>query len=91
VASIDVAPAGESIYRVTVTDQHSRTVHDVTVTVADVERYAPGCTPERLLVASFEFLLRREPKEAIMSRFPLPVIERYFPDYRDRIREALEQ
>jgi hypothetical protein len=50
-----------------------------------VARYAPGATPERLLEASFEFLLEREPKEAILPRFELPIIERYFPEYASTI------
>ncbi len=51
------------------------------MTAEDVARYAPGATPERLLEVSFEFLLEREPASAILSRFALPVIERYFPEY----------
>jgi hypothetical protein len=31
--------------------------------------------------ASFWFLLEREPKESILRRFDLAVIEQYFPDY----------
>lgn len=57
------------------------TSHEVTVTPEDIARYAPGSTPERLLQASFEFLLEREPASSILSRFALPVIERYFPEY----------
>jgi hypothetical protein len=69
------------VYRVVVTQGRAETKHEVTVTSEDVERYAPGATPERLLEASFEFLLEREPASAILSRFALPVIERYFPEY----------
>ena len=88
-ATISVVRAGESVYRVTVEEQGSRSVHDVTATADDVERYAPGVAPERVVEASFEFLLEREPKEAILSQFALPVIERYFPEYPHRIREKL--
>jgi hypothetical protein len=88
-AEISVQHTRESSYRVTVEEPGGRTVHDVTVTTADVERYAPGATPERLLQASFEFLLEREPKESILSRFALPVIERYFPEYPRTIRDKL--
>lgn len=80
-ATITVVHAAGQTYRVTVEEGNSRTTHDVTVTPQHVARYAPGATPERLLEASFEFLLEREPKEAILSRFDLPVIERYFPEY----------
>ena len=81
VAQISVESSGGSVYRVAVTQGRSKTTHDVTVTPEDVARYAPGTTPERLLEASFEFLLEREAASSILSRFALPVIERYFPEY----------
>jgi len=80
-AQIAVAHEGGSRYIVTVGDGGSTTSHEVTVWPSDVARYAPGATPEALLHASFEFLLAREPKESILRRFELPVIERYFPEY----------
>ena len=86
---ISVTAAGASRYQVTVEEGGTRTAHEVTVTADDVARYAPGDTAERLVTASFEFLLEREPKEAILSRFSLPTIERYFPDYPQKIRELL--
>ena len=86
---IVIEAAGGDTYRVTVEEGASRTVHDVTVTPADITRYAPGREAEPLLRASFEFLLEREPKEAILRRFDLPVIERYFPEYPRTIRERL--
>jgi hypothetical protein len=88
-ATITVERSSESVYRVTVDEGGSRTVHDVTATPADLERYAPGVGAERLVKASFEFLLKREPKESILTRFGLPVIERYFPEYPRRIAEKL--
>jgi hypothetical protein len=90
---ITVESAGGSVYRVTVRGgegpdvAQTETRHDVTVTPEDVIRYAPGSTPERLLEASFEFLLEREPATSILSRFALPVIERYFPEYPKVIRQ----
>ena len=80
-AQVTVERAGDTVYVVTVQDGKNRTRHEVTVTPADIARYAPGATPERLLEASFEFLLEREPASSILSRFALPVIERYFSDY----------
>jgi hypothetical protein len=35
---------------------------------------------------SFDFLLAREPAEAILRRFDLMVIARYFPDFERSIR-----
>lgn len=87
--TIAIAGAGEGRFRVTVNEGATRTVHDVGVTPEDIARYAPGSTAGRLLRASFEFLLEREPKEAILPRFDLPTIERYFPEYSRAIRERL--
>ena len=78
---VSVESSGGSFYRVVVTQGRGTTTHEVTVTPEDVARYAAGSTPERLLEASFEFLLEREPASSILSRFALPVIERYFPEY----------
>lgn len=88
-ATITAVHLTGSTYRIIVEEDGSRTTHEVTVTPQHLERYAPGATPERLLEASFTFLLEREPKEAILSRFDLPVIERYFPEYPRTIRGLL--
>jgi hypothetical protein len=45
--------------------------------------------PEELVRRSFEFLLEREPKESILSRFDLSVINRYFPEYEREIKRSL--
>ena len=37
----------------------------------------------------FEFLLARESNTSILSRFDLPVISRYFPEYESKIRGML--
>jgi hypothetical protein len=84
-ATISITHQGGSTYNVTVEERGTVSSHEVTVWPSDIERYAPGATPEQLLQASFEFLLEREPKEAILKRFELPVIERYFPEYRSTI------
>jgi hypothetical protein len=88
-AQISVDSSGGSVYRVVVAQGRNTTTHEVTVTAEDVARYAPGSTPERLLEASFEFLLEREPASSILSRFALPVIERYFPEYPRVIRQMV--
>jgi hypothetical protein len=82
VTTIAVVHEGGALYRVTVTDPDgSSTMHAVTVWPSDLDRYAPEAEPEELIEASFRFLLEREPKESILARFELPVIERYFPEY----------
>jgi len=81
--SIDVSHESGTTFRVVVTDDNGSSSHMVTVMPSDVERYAPGSSPEELLEAAFAFLLAREPKEAILARFELPVIEQYFPEFVD--------
>ena len=78
---IDISQESGCVFRVVVSDDRGTTTHLVTVMPSDVERYAPGSSPEALLQAAFEFLLAREPKEAILGRFELPLIERYFPEF----------
>ncbi len=63
--------------------------HEVTVDRRTLDDLAPGATPEALVEASFRFLLEREPPDAILRRFELPVIARYFADYPDEIRRRM--
>ena len=61
-----------------------RTRHAVTVRRADLERWAAGTQREdveKLVSQSFDFLLAREPPNAILATFDLSVIRRYFPEY----------
>ena len=81
---ITVKPLGEHTFQVTVADT-TTTIHEVTVAPGYADRLAPGHAPEELVRASFGFLLAREPNTAILSRFDLPVIARYFPEYEHEI------
>jgi hypothetical protein len=75
---------------VTVGTDAAATRHTVLVSRADLARLAPGHPDAVPLVrASFAFLLEREPRESILGRFELPVIERYFPGYEAEIRRRL--
>jgi hypothetical protein len=88
-AEIRVTRAGEGRFRVEVQDGSSRTLHEVGARDEDLRRYGGEVAPERLLAESFRFLLEREPKESILRRFDLSVIERYFPEYPLEIRKRL--
>jgi len=46
-------------------------------------------TKEELIERSFEFLLEREPKESILSKFDLRIIKNYFPEYERKIKESI--
>lgn len=48
----------------------------------------PSESKEELIRRSFEFLLRREPKESILGSFHLSKIAVYFPEYEQDIREG---
>jgi hypothetical protein len=80
----------KSEFRVRVTESGSETSHDVTVSPKDYTRLTIGKVgAEELVRRSFEFLLEREPKESILTRFDLSVISRYFPEYESEIRRRL--
>jgi hypothetical protein len=84
-----VTSLGSDLYRVEVREGDSSSVHDVTVTPADIASFGRGRPAQDLLEESFRFLLEREPKEAILPRFALPVIARYFSDYPAEINRRL--
>jgi hypothetical protein len=64
--------------------------HEVRISPAELARFDPGAsTPDRLVTASFAFLLEREPASAILRSFDLSVIERFFPDYPREIARTL--
>jgi hypothetical protein len=89
---VECSPAADGwTCRVTVGRDAGQTVHEVTVSAADLDRFAPAAAePDALVEASFRFMLEREPREAILRRFELPVIERYFPEYPAEIRRRLD-
>jgi hypothetical protein len=80
-AEITVGVADGDEYEVTITERGSSTSHRVTADAETLERLAVGRSPSGVIEASFRFLLDREPKEAILRTFDLPIIGRYFPDY----------
>jgi hypothetical protein len=86
-AQIKVQKIDHSRFRVRITESGTETTHDVTVTPNDYTRLTNGkVEPEELVRRSFEFLLEREPKESILTRFDLSLIGRYFPEYEREIR-----
>jgi hypothetical protein len=87
-ADIKVEPIDEGAYRVTVEESGFSSTHEVTVPEEQAARY-PDLATEQLIEASFRFLLDREPKESIMSRFDIGVIPRYFPEYESRLGDYL--
>lgn len=73
-------------FDVTIRESGSETRHHVSMSEADHRRLAGGaCSPEHCIEAAFRFLLDREPKEAILSRFDVGVISRYFPEFEAKL------
>ena len=90
---IDVRRTGEGDpleFEVVVRDGKGETRHHVTMAQEICERWTAGKdTPERCLEAAFRFLLDREPKESILSRFDVTVISRYFPEFERELPRYL--
>lgn len=87
---IEIEAIDNNTFRVTV-DATTKTTHIVTVDPAYHAKLSAGkADVETLLRKSFEFLLQRESNTSILSRFDLPVISRYFPDYEQTIKRMLE-
>lgn len=78
---IVLTPQGPRAFDVTI-DGASR--HRVTVP----DRFGDDDL-ERVVRASFEFLLEREPASSILREFSLDVIGRYFPEYEDELPRRL--
>jgi hypothetical protein len=77
-------------FLVTVRETDSQTEHRVNLAHRDYERLARQRVPAEALVHNaFEFLLEREPKEAILGQFDLGVVSRYFPDFEAEISKRL--
>jgi hypothetical protein len=80
VNQITVTPAGDPhAFAVVVSGTAGETRHIVTVPPAEAE--AAGAAPADLVEAAFEFLLEREPADAILREFEIGVIRRYFAGF----------
>ena len=75
-------------FMVTVEEGGSKREYAVTLDGEYYQRLTRGkITEEELIKKSFRFLLERESKESILSRFNLKVIKRYFPEYEEEIKK----
>jgi hypothetical protein len=74
-----------------IVEGNTTTTHRVTVTHSYYQKLTNNrVTPEMLVETSFKFLLERESNTSILSRFDLPIIERYFPEYEETIKTMLK-
>jgi hypothetical protein len=87
---IEVETVSEGTFHVRVSDGNTETSHTVTLRRADYERISgKKVEPAELVKMAFQFLLENEPKESILSRFDLPVIGRYFPNFEAEMKRRL--
>jgi len=90
---IEVEQLGEGepmSFQVTVREGSGETHHRVTMSQADYMRLTAGkVAAEKCIETAFAFLLKREPKESILSHFDITVILRYFPDFGQRVGSYL--
>lgn len=83
---ITVDKKDENTFQVKVDEGGSQSEHTVTLEDRYYKKLTGGVIArEDLIKKSFEFLLEREPKESIMSKFDLNVISRFFPEYESYI------
>lgn len=87
---IEVKKINEQEYMVTIKEENNSSEHLVTLD----DEYYRELTDEKiskdtLIKRSFEFLLKREPKESILSKFDLRIINNYFPEYENEIKNNL--
>lgn len=79
-AEVKVEKTGVREFKVEVEEAASKTTHAVTLDKDFAAKF--DINPEEVVKRSFEFLLKREPKESILSSFSIPdTINRYFPDF----------
>lgn len=86
-----VSRQADGNYMVKVRAGKISTSHIVSVPAGLAESIgAEGASEEQLVRASFNFLLEREPVSAILPKFGLEVISRYFPEYARELPLLLE-
>jgi hypothetical protein len=86
------APQPKLEFAVEVRDGRGSSRHTVTLDPALFARLAAATnetSAETFVHAVFEFLLEREAKESIMTRFDVSVVSRYFPEFESAIATYL--
>jgi hypothetical protein len=79
-------------FDVTIRESGTETRHRVVMSAADHRRLTGGsCRPDQCIEAAVRFLLDREPKEAILRRFDITLISRYFPEFETQLPAYINQ
>jgi len=87
---IEVKKKGQEEFRVKVEEKGSSKEYAVTLEDSYHQDVSRGkVAKEELIEKSFEFPLKRESKESILSKFNLKIIKGYFPEFEEEIRRAI--
>ena len=73
-------------FRVTVEDSNT-SIHKVTLNTEFYQSLNTKTSQPEIIRKSFEFLLKREPKESILSEFDLRLISKYFPEFEEKVKQ----
>jgi len=88
---IEVKRKSDREFMVTVEERGTKTKHTVELDDGYYQDLTQGkITKEELIKKSFAFLLEREPKESILSRFNLKLINHYFPEFEGKVKITRE-
>ncbi len=78
-------------FDVEIREPDGTTRHEVTLEEAYYERLTTkACSESSFIEAAFQFLLDREPKEAILTSFDVSIISRYFPEFERKVSDYLK-
>ena len=89
-ATVQVEALEDAAFQVRVKEGATESSHRVTLKPEYLNRLTGGkIEAPDLIRRSFEFLLGREAKESILSRFDLQDIQRYFPDFERTIERQV--
>lgn len=84
---VQVKRKNQREFLVRIEEGGSHTEHIVRIDESYYQHLTNGqMSKEKLIEASFAFLLQRESPESILPAFDLQVINRYFPDYEEEMQ-----
>ena len=81
VVSKSVEDETKYTFEVELRDKSGATSHKVTLDKEHYKSLGTETSPTEIIRKSFEFLLKREPKESILKEFDIRLISNYFPEF----------
>ena len=83
---IEAAKIGAGLFGVTVSGSGGSFSYQVKASTKDLENFGVSDVPViEVISEAFQFLLEREGPSTILSSFELPVIAKYFPEFKTEI------